>query len=189
VESSRVFPYGRPVTSARRWLTRWFFPLSAPVIGPNELKDRLHKTGAMADRSVRFDRRGVSEAFALAVLVGMATLTIGAAGVYVLVSDETESVESSFEFQYFDDQGAVLITYAAGGELVAGNVEIEGPDNAVTWAEAANRPPDAAVGVGARVRLSSGNVYGSSIVSGDTLRIYRTGGANRTELTSWTVGN
>jgi len=157
------------------------------VIGPNDLNDRIDKTGSMRTGSIRADVGEVTEAFALGVLIGMVVLTIVAGGAWVLVADESETVASSFEFEYFSDAGSALVTYAEGEELVAGNLEIEGPDNQVTWAELANDPVDAPVQVGDVVQISSGNVYGSSVVSGDSFRIYRSTGANRTELASWTA--
>jgi len=160
------------------------------VIGPNDLNDALANLGLMSERAVLVDRRGTSEAFALAVLVGMVAMTTGAVGIYVLLVDgnSEESVEINFTYQYFEDTDAVLITHAQGESVTAGTIRVEGPDNAVTWAEAANDPEDASVSVGDSIQLSGNNVYGSPILGGDAFQIYRVEAGNRTELSSWSAG-
>ncbi|RLN01371.1 type IV pilin [Haloarcula sp. Atlit-7R] len=137
------------------------------------------------------DTVGMTEGIGVAVLVGMTLLVTAIVGLNVLVieDDDGGGPQANFSYDYVADSGALIVTHERGDEFEAGNVEFEGPDARVTWAEVAGREPAAAVVPGDIVQLSNGSAYGQRVRGQDTIRIYHNASGNRTQLDQWDGAN
>ncbi|MFC6976354.1 type IV pilin N-terminal domain-containing protein [Halomicroarcula sp. GCM10025709] len=136
------------------------------------------------------DSVGMSESIGVAVLVGMTIVMTATVGLSVLVFDTQADAgpQANFTFDYVGDSSLLLITHSQGDEFEAGTLELEGPQNTVTWAEVANTNESALVGPGDIAQLSSGNAYGAGVAQQDTVTIYYNTSGNRTQLDEWSGG-
>ncbi|WP_276272087.1 type IV pilin [Haloarcula litorea] len=133
------------------------------------------------------DARAMSESIGVAVLVGMTVVVTAMVGVNVLVADtDSGGVEGSFSYDYVEDSELLVVTYADGDPLAAGNVRFEGPrDAGASWAALSGRNNSSTVEPGDIAQLSSGNAYGQRVSAGDTIVIYYNTSANSTKLDEW----
>ena len=133
------------------------------------------------------DSRGVSETTGVATLIVLTVLVTASVGISViLVADEEAETQVSFQFDHLEDAGALLVTHDGGGDLRAGSLYIEGPDNNVTWATIAGTEEDAMVTGGDVIQVSSGSPYGSSVTGRDEISVVHVPqDGNRTVLATW----
>ncbi|MEF8852823.1 MAG: hypothetical protein V5A44_00845 [Haloarculaceae archaeon] len=74
-------------------------------------------------------------------------------------------------------------------EFTASNPTVRSSDRETRWHELAGTTPNATVGPGDTVQLSSGNAYGSNVNRGDRIRVvYAPPSGNETVLDSWDGG-
>ncbi|MFY4811993.1 type IV pilin [Haloarcula sp. AONF1] len=139
----------------------------------------------------RTETVGMSETIGVAVLVGLTLLVTAMVGLNVLVieDDDGGGPQANFSYDYVEDNELLIVTHARGDEFEAGNVEFEGPSRTVTWAQVANREPDAMIGPGDIAQLSSGNAYQRRVGARDTITIYHNASGNRTQLDQWDGAN
>lgn len=145
----------------------------------------------MGGHSFRSDTVGMSEAIGVAVLVGLTITVTAMVGLNVLVfapADDSAGPQANFTFDYVEQNSVLIVTHAGGDELEAGNLEIHGPENTVTWAEVANRNESELVGPGDITQLSGDNPYGSGVLRGDNVTVYLNRDGNRTRLEQWDGG-
>jgi len=137
------------------------------------------------------DTVGMTEGIGVAVLVGLTLLVTAIVGLNVLVieDDDGGGPQANFSYDYVDDNELLIVTHERGDEFEAGNVEFEGPSKTVTWAQVANREPDAMIGPGDVAQLSSANAYQRRIGARDTITIYHNTSGNRTQLDQWDGAN
>lgn len=142
----------------------------------------------MGGQSLRIDTLGMSEGIGVAVLIAMTITVTAMVGLNVLVfsaGDDAAGPRANFTFDYVEENSALIVTHAGGDELQAGNIEIRGPDNTVTWAETAGRDETAMVGPGDITQLGANNAYGSSVIRGDNVTVSLNRDGNRTRLGQW----
>ena len=137
------------------------------------------------------DTVGMTEGIGVAVLVGLTLLVTAIVGLNVLVieDDDGGGPQANFSYDYVEDNELLIVTHERGDEFEAGNVEFEGPSKTVTWAQVANREPDAMIGPGDIAQLSSGNAYERRVSPRDTITIYHNTSGNRTQLDQWDGAN
>jgi len=137
------------------------------------------------------DTVGMTEGIGVAVLVGLTLLVTAIVGLNVLVieDDDGGGPQANFSYDYVEDNELLIVTHERGDEFEAGNVEFEGPSKTVTWAQVANREPDATIGPGDIAQLSSGNAYARRVSARDTITIYHNASGNRTQLDQWNGAN
>ncbi|KAA9396955.1 type IV pilin [Haloarcula sp. CBA1130] len=137
------------------------------------------------------DTVGMTESIGVAVLIGLTLLVTAIVGLNVLVieDDDGGGPQANFSYDYISDNQVLIVTHERGDEFEAGNVDIQGPDNRVTWAEVAGREPKATVGPGDVVQLSSGSAYQQQVRAQDTIIIYHNTSGNRTRLDQWNGTN
>lgn len=134
------------------------------------------------------DDRAVSEATAMAILVGFTVLVTASVGISVLVLDagDGSTVSANFSFDYRSGDAMMLLSHERGDEIPAGELVIEGEPGAVTWAELAGTGPNETVGPGDLVQLSDASAWGAPVSRGDRVEIYHvTDAGNRTLLDAW----
>jgi hypothetical protein len=127
----------------------------------------------------------------VAVLISMTVLATASVGVFVLVADSDEGgqPQANFTYQYIDQSSVLLITHDRGDEFAASNLTVRSSDGVARWHELAGSPPNATVGPGATVQLSSGNAYGSNVNRGDRISVvYAPPAGNETVLDTWDGG-
>jgi FlaG/FlaF family flagellin (archaellin) len=137
------------------------------------------------------DDRAVSEFAGVAILVSMTVLATASVGVLVLVGDTDESAQpqANFSFEYIDGSSVLLVTHDRGDEFTASNLTVRSSDGQARWHELAGSPPNATVGPGETVQLSSNNAYGSNVNRGDRIRVvYAPPAGNETVLDTWDGG-
>jgi hypothetical protein len=143
----------------------------------------------MTRRSGRPDERAISEATGVAILLVLTVLVTASVGVGVLfLSEEGEAdVITNFSFNHQSDQSVMLVSPAEGGTLPAGEIVLEGPPGAVTWAELAGVQPNTSIGPSSPpIQLSEGSAWGSDVTTAQTVEIYWVPEAdNRTRLDHW----
>ena len=136
------------------------------------------------------DTAGMSESIGVAALIGLTLLVTAIVGLNVLViDDDTGGPQANFTYDYVSQNELLIVTHQRGDEFQAGDLELEGPAATVTWAELANREPDAMVGPGDLAQLSSGNAYARRVSARDTITIYHNASGNRTQLDQWNGAN
>ena len=133
------------------------------------------------------DTVGMTEGIGVAVLVGLTVLVTAIVGLNVLVIEDGDGggPQANFSYDYVADNQVLIVTHERGDEFEGGNVEIQGPDNRVTWAAVAGGEPDATVGPGDVVQLSNGSAYQQQVRAQDTITIYHNASGNRTQLDQW----
>ena len=139
----------------------------------------------------RTETVGMTEGIGVAVLIGLTLLVTAMVGLNVLVIDDDDGggPQANFSYDYIADSQALIVTHERGDEFEAGNVDIQGPDTRVTWAEVAGREPAATVGPGDVVQLSNGSAYQRQVGARDTITIYHNTSGNRTQLDQWDGAN
>jgi len=139
----------------------------------------------------RTETVGMTEGIGVAVLIGLTLLVTAIVGLNVLVieDDDGGGPQANYSYDYISDNQVLIITHERGDEFKAGNVDIQGPDNRVTWAEVAGRDSEATVGPGDVVQLSSGSAYQQQVRAQDTITIYHNASGNRTQLDQWNGTN
>lgn len=139
----------------------------------------------------RTETVGMTEGIGVAVLIGLTLLVTAIVGLNVLVieDDDGGGPQANFSYDYISDNQVLIVTHERGDEFKAGNVDIQGPDNRVTWAEVAGRDSEATVGPGDVVQLSSGSAYQQQVRAQDTITIYHNASGNRTQLDQWNGTN
>ncbi|RKS82047.1 uncharacterized protein DUF1628 [Haloarcula quadrata] len=139
----------------------------------------------------RTETVGMTEGIGVAVLIGLTLLVTAIVGLNVLVIDDDDGggPQANFSYDYISDNQVLIVTHERGDEFKAGNVDIQGPDNRVTWAEVAGRDLEATVGPGDVVQLSSGSAYQQQVRAQDTITIYHNASGNRTQLDQWNGTN
>ncbi len=128
----------------------------------------------MRDSSLRTDRRGVSELASALVLVVIVIALVTAIGSSVLFLDNEQSgPQAQFNFDYNEDRQYVLIEHDGGDTFTAGNLSIQGPDDAsARWSELANVEASTTVGPDSLpVRVGESGAYGEPVGSQDSLRV------------------
>jgi hypothetical protein len=137
------------------------------------------------------DTVGMTEGIGVAVLIGLTLLVTAVVGLNVLVieDDDGGGPQANYSYDYISDNQVLIVTHERGDEFKAGNVDIQGPDNRVTWAEVAGRDSEATVGPGDVVQLSSGSAYQQQVRAQDTITIYHNTSGNRTQLDQWDGAN
>jgi hypothetical protein len=137
-------------------------------------------------QSLPEDDRGTSEGAGLAVLVLFTVLVTASVGIGVLFVDQgDEGLDAEFSYDYFDEQGSVLITYESGQQFRADKVRIVGPGPNVTWDELGRLNASDSLEPGARVQLSGTNEYGRAIRGYHTVKLVWTANNNQTLLSQW----
>ncbi|MFB6146077.1 MAG: type IV pilin N-terminal domain-containing protein [Halobacteriaceae archaeon] len=142
-------------------------------------------------RETAGDGRGVSEFTGVAVLIGMTVLATASVGVFVLVADtEADSgPQANFSYQYISESSVLLVTHDRGDEFTARNLTLRSGDGQARWHELAGSLPNATVGPGDTVQLSSSNAYGSNVNTGDRIQVvYAPPSGNETVLSTWKGG-
>ena len=139
----------------------------------------------------RTETVGMTEGIGVAVLIGLTLLVTAIVGLNVLVieDDDGGGPQANYSYDYISDNQVLIVTHERGDEFKAGNVDIQGPDNRVTWAEVAGRDSEATVGPGDVVQLSSGSAYQQQVRAQDTITIYHNASGNRTQLDQWNGTN
>ncbi|NHX38799.1 MULTISPECIES: type IV pilin [Haloarcula] len=139
----------------------------------------------------RTETVGMTEGIGVAVLIGLTLLVTAIVGLNVLVieDDDGGGPQANYSYDYISDNQVLIVTHERGDEFKAGNVDIQGPDNRVTWAEVAGRDSEATVGPGDVVQLSSGSAYQQQVRAQDTITIYHNASGNRTRLDQWNGTN
>ncbi|EMA13074.1 type IV pilin [Haloarcula marismortui] len=139
----------------------------------------------------RTETVGMTEGIGVAVLIGLTLLVTAIVGLNVLVieDDDGGGPQANYSYDYISDNQVLIVTHERGDEFKAGNVDIQGPDNRVTWAEVAGRDLEATVGPGDVVQLSSGSAYQQQVRAQDTITIYHNASGNRTQLDQWNGTN
>ena len=132
--------------------------------------------------------RGVSEFTGVAILVAVTIVATASVGLSVLVVDQTagDSVDANFSFQHID--GRLIVTFARGGPVEAGNLTVRGPESQATWAALADTDPATPVSPTntSIVQLSNRNAYGQRVDQDDNIRIlYTPSVGNETLLQRW----
>jgi hypothetical protein len=135
------------------------------------------------------DKRGVSEAAGLAVLVLFTVVVTASVGINVLFLDDSpDGIQANFSFEYREEGGYLTVTHAKGQDLNGSNLYFEGPDANASWAELAGANGSVTVTQGDIVRLSDGNAYGQRIAARDTIDVVYVKDGNRTVLDTWSGG-
>lgn len=139
----------------------------------------------------RTETVGMTEGIGVAVLIGLTLLVTAIVGLNVLVieDDDGGGPQANYSYDYISDNQVLIVTHERGDEFKAGNVDIQGPDNRVTWAEVAGRDSEATIGPGDVVQLSSGSAYQQQVRAQDTITIYHNASGNRTQLDQWNGTN
>ncbi|QSG05284.1 type IV pilin [Halapricum desulfuricans] len=117
--------------------------------------------------------RAVSELVSALVLVAITVVIVAAIGASVLFLDESQSgPQGAFEFDYREDSQRLLVTYERGGTFAAGNVSIQGPDDAsARWSALAGDDTAATIEPGALAPVGEGNAYGQPVSPDDSIRV------------------
>ncbi|MFW6017210.1 MAG: type IV pilin [Halapricum sp.] len=137
--------------------------------------------------------RAVSELTSALALVGVTLLIVAAIGSSVVFLEERDSGPSGqFGFDYRDDSQRLLVTYEGGDTFEAGNVSIQGPNDAsARWSELAGAEPSATIEQGETVPVGEGGAYGQSVGSEDSIRVVYIGPetGSATVLDQWNGTN
>lgn len=131
--------------------------------------------------------RLVSETAGVATLVLFTVIVTASVGIGVLfVDQEDDGPTADFAFEYESDASRLTVTHSSGQAFAAGDLVFEGPNNNVTWAEAASWNDSREVSQGDIVRLSRKNDYDDRVRSEDVINVvYVPGNGNRTQLDTW----
>lgn len=135
------------------------------------------------------DSRGVSESAGVATLIAITVLVAGSVGLAVVLADDStgQGITANFTYEFFEEQGRLIISYDRGDNLTAGNLTVSGPRNNVTWAELAGATPDQVVNENANsiVQVTEQSAYGSGLLADDEFRlVYTSADGNVTVLKS-----
>lgn len=135
------------------------------------------------------DDRGVSESFAVGVLVGITVLMALSAGFYVLAvqTDETDTVTANFSYDYSADGDELIVRYVEGEPFPADRVVVESGRNEVTWTELAGTNVNGTLEPGAVGLLNARSDWGRPVTGVSTIRIHLETNGSRRELSNWTA--
>ena len=117
--------------------------------------------------------RAVSELTSALALVGVTLLLVAAIGSSVVFLEERDSGPSGqFSFDYRGDSQRLLVTYEGGDAFEAGNVSIQGPNDAsARWSELTGAEPSATIEQSDVAPIGEGGAYGQSVGSEDSIRV------------------
>ncbi|MCU4717942.1 type IV pilin [Halapricum hydrolyticum] len=117
--------------------------------------------------------RGVSELTSALTLVGIALVIVVAIGSSVLFLGESQSgPEAQFGFDYRDESQRLLVAYEGGDTFTAGNVSIQGPNDAsARWSELTGTDPSATIQQGLPAPVTEGGAYGRPVNPDDSIRV------------------
>jgi len=134
---------------------------------------------AVEDRGVT-----VSDSVAAGTLIVIALVLGGGLGVAVLSGGSDAGPPSAnFSFQYFSENGALIVTHERGDEIQAGNIVLSKStgEASATWATVANSNNSTMVGPGDTIQLSERGAFGAPVDPSDTVEVrWETG--NQTKL-------
>jgi len=128
----------------------------------------------MHDPSPRTDRRAVSELTSAVVLVVIVVGIVTAIGSSVLfLENEQSGPQAQFSFDYNEDRQYVLVEHDSGDTFAAGNLSIQGPDDAsARWSELASVSESTIIGPDSLpVRVGESGAYGEPVGPEDSLRV------------------
>jgi hypothetical protein len=120
------------------------------------------------------DSRGISELASVMTLVLIAVVIVAAIGLNVLfLEEEASGPEATFSFNYNDDLNYLTITHDGGDSFAAGNLSIQGPQQAeARWSELNdNMDESSLVEKGDIVRIGPNNAYGDRVRDGEPIRV------------------
>jgi hypothetical protein len=128
--------------------------------------------------------RAVSETLGVATLVLLTVVVTASVGISVLFVEEDSGggIDAGFEFEFFDNQNTLLVTYNTGPELTAANLTVSTATRNVTWAELAQLNGSAIIAPGDLVQLRETNAFGQRVTSGMRFELVYTAGGNATVL-------
>lgn len=139
--------------------------------------------------ALRRDRRGVSEAAGVGVLIGLTVLIVALLGVGVLLTAGDEGQHLEFQYEYQDELNQLTIIYQDDDELAAGDVYVDGPANNVTWAELAEIDPDQSITEINTVFVQNVGAYGTIVHDDDYFRIVHSPeGESADVIGEWNAG-
>ncbi|QSG09368.1 type IV pilin [Halapricum desulfuricans] len=117
--------------------------------------------------------RAVSELASTLVLIAIALVIVAALGSSVLFLGEDQAgPQGQFEFDYSEDRQRLLVTYERGGTFAAGNISVQGPDDAsARWSALAGDDASATIEPGDPVLVSEEGAYGRPVGPDDSIRV------------------
>ncbi|MFB6309257.1 MAG: type IV pilin N-terminal domain-containing protein [Haloarculaceae archaeon] len=140
----------------------------------------------MPDRELATERRGLSEASGVAILIGITVVVTATVGLSAILDvGETGPPRANFSYSYIEQNNMLIVTHQRGDPLPAGSVILSGEKNNVTWATIAGMNDTEMVSQGDTIQLSENNAFNQSLLRQDRVRIYYESNGNRTELSRW----
>lgn len=120
------------------------------------------------------DERGVtvSDAVATGTIIFMAVaLTAGLGFAVITDAGATGPPEANFTFQYFGENGALIVTHDRGDAIRAGNLVLSNGETAESWATVAATNNSTLIGSGDTIQLSQRSAFGAPIETEDRVEV------------------
>ncbi|RXK49103.1 hypothetical protein [Halorientalis pallida] len=141
-------------------------------------------------RTARDDERAitVTDSVAAGSLVVVAVLLAAGLGLGVLYapSDGGSNVtRANFSFEHFPDDSALIVTFARGDSIPAGELSVVSDETNRTWAALANMSESKAVSQGSTIQLTGTGTFGKPITTNTQVRVVYTGGNETRVLDRW----
>jgi hypothetical protein len=140
------------------------------------------------DRSVTDDDRAVTVSDTVATGTIIVITVVLAAGLgYAVLTDagDVGPPEANFTFQYFSENGALIVTHSRGDEIEAGNLVLTDGETSASWATVAGTNDTTMIGSGDTIQLSARSSFGAEITPSDRVQV-KWVTSNQTEvLATW----
>ncbi|SDE80781.1 hypothetical protein [Halorientalis regularis] len=141
-------------------------------------------------RTVRGDERAitVTDSIAAGSLVVLAVVLAAGLGLGVLYAPSdggTDATRANFSYQHFADDSVLVVTFAKGDPITAGDLSIVSGETNRTWAMLANTTESEEVSEGSTIQLTGTGRFGKPITTDTSVRIVYTGGNETRVLSSW----